>query len=90
MNRLINLVSIIVFDVKVNSSSGMLALKLILLFHFLSTFSVFAFTDTPVIGVLSQETFIVSKYFNEKHDSFIAASNIKFLESAGARVIPIW
>ncbi|XP_066155063.1 gamma-glutamyl hydrolase A-like isoform X2 [Euwallacea fornicatus] len=46
--------------------------------------------DRPIIGVLSQETFIVASYFlNETYDSFIASSNVKFLESAGARVLPI-
>lgn len=47
--------------------------------------------ERPVIGVLSQETYIVSSYFpNETYDSYIAASYVKFLESAGARVLPIW
>lgn len=47
--------------------------------------------DTPIIGVLSQETYIVSSIFkNIKYDSYIAASYVKFLESAGARVVPIW
>ncbi|KAJ8979121.1 hypothetical protein NQ317_017964 [Molorchus minor] len=48
-------------------------------------------SETPVIGILSQETYIVSHLFpNEKYNSFIAASYVKYLESAGARVIPIW
>ncbi|XP_028131358.1 gamma-glutamyl hydrolase [Diabrotica virgifera virgifera] len=48
--------------------------------------------ETPIIGILSQETYIVSKYLPERHNysSFIAASYVKFLESAGARVIPVW
>ncbi|XP_050300894.1 gamma-glutamyl hydrolase-like [Anthonomus grandis grandis] len=47
--------------------------------------------DVPIIGVLSQETYIVSSYFpNKTYDSYIAASYVKFLESAGARVVPIW
>lgn len=46
--------------------------------------------DAPIIGILSQETYIVEKYFPEKHDSYIAASYVKFLESAGARVVPVW
>lgn len=47
--------------------------------------------DRPVIGVLSQETYIISSYFpNETYDSYIAASYVKFLESAGARILPIW
>ncbi|XP_056630052.1 gamma-glutamyl hydrolase-like isoform X1 [Diorhabda sublineata] len=48
-------------------------------------------SDTPIVGILSQETYIVSKYLhNDLYDSFIAASYVKFLESAGARVIPVW
>lgn len=47
--------------------------------------------DAPIIGILSQETYIVSSYFpNETYDAFIAASYVKYLESAGARVIPVW
>lgn len=45
----------------------------------------------PIIGILSQE---VSSYINEKYDnqyhSIIAASYVKFVEGAGARVVPIW
>lgn len=47
-------------------------------------------TDSPIFGILSQETYIVDKYLPEKHKSFIAASYVKYLESAGARVVPIW
>lgn len=64
-------------------------LKLLLL-QFTLTIFVVTSTERPIIGILSQETYIVAKYFDEKHDSFIAASYVKFLESAGARVIPIW
>lgn len=47
--------------------------------------------DVPVIGILSQETYSVEQYFpNEDYDSFIAASYVKFIESAGAKVVPIW
>ncbi|KAL1517522.1 hypothetical protein ABEB36_001277 [Hypothenemus hampei] len=47
--------------------------------------------NRPIIGVLSQETYIINSYFpNETYDSFIAASYVKYLESAGARVLPIW
>ncbi|ERL92913.1 hypothetical protein D910_10218 [Dendroctonus ponderosae] len=50
-----------------------------------------ASNDRPIIGVLSQETYIVRSYFpNETYDSFIAASYVKFLEAAGARVLPVW
>ncbi|XP_030745262.1 gamma-glutamyl hydrolase A-like isoform X2 [Sitophilus oryzae] len=48
-------------------------------------------TETPIIGVLSQETYIISSYFpNETYDSYIAASYVKHLESGGARVVPVW
>lgn len=47
-------------------------------------------TDVPIIGILSQETFSVNSLFpGINYDSFIAASYVKYLESAGARVVPI-
>ncbi|KAI4470280.1 protease family c26 gamma-glutamyl hydrolase [Holotrichia oblita] len=47
-------------------------------------------TDVPIIGILSQETFSVNSLFpGISYDSFIAASYVKYLESAGARVVPI-
>ncbi|XP_076272744.1 gamma-glutamyl hydrolase A-like isoform X1 [Rhynchophorus ferrugineus] len=50
-----------------------------------------ALNDGPIVGILSQETYIINKYFpDRKYDSFIQASYVKFLESAGARIIPIW
>lgn len=50
-----------------------------------------AAVSVPVIGILSQETYSVQQYFpNEDYDSFIAASYVKFVESAGAKVVPIW
>uniref|UniRef100_A0A668ABR5 folate gamma-glutamyl hydrolase n=2 Tax=Myripristis murdjan TaxID=586833 RepID=A0A668ABR5_9TELE len=43
--------------------------------------------DAPIIGILAQE---VSKYSTVPNvTSYIAASYVKFLESAGARVVPI-
>ncbi|XP_071050371.1 gamma-glutamyl hydrolase B-like isoform X2 [Onthophagus taurus] len=45
--------------------------------------------DAPIIGILSQETFSVNHLFEEEYHSFIAASYVKYLESAGARVVPI-
>ncbi|GJQ68319.1 hypothetical protein Trydic_g16914 [Trypoxylus dichotomus] len=49
-----------------------------------------ATTDAPIVGILSQETFSVNQFFpQQKFHSFIAASYVKFLESAGARPIPI-
>ncbi|XP_038048291.1 gamma-glutamyl hydrolase-like [Patiria miniata] len=43
-----------------------------------------ALNDSPVIGVLSQST--PSKKYG---DAYIAASYVKFVESAGARVVPL-
>lgn len=46
--------------------------------------------DAPIIGILSQQT---SKELNEQFpgfDSYIAASYVKFIESGGARAVPIW
>lgn len=49
--------------------------------------------DEPIIGVLSQE---MSYYLDGKYPgqftggSYIAASYVKFVESGGARVVPIW
>ncbi|KAF7275319.1 hypothetical protein GWI33_011870, partial [Rhynchophorus ferrugineus] len=49
-----------------------------------------AINDRPIIGILSQETYIVRYLFpGRQYDSFISASYVKFLESAGARVVPI-
>lgn len=46
--------------------------------------------DSPIIGILSQETFSIDKYFpNETYNSYIAASYVKFVESGGGRVVPI-
>ncbi|XP_014795092.1 PREDICTED: gamma-glutamyl hydrolase-like [Calidris pugnax] len=43
--------------------------------------------DRPIIGVLSQEWRF--EKFYKFGSSYIAASYVKFLESAGARVVPI-
>lgn len=47
--------------------------------------------DRPVIGVLVQE---ISKVFEmmypNRYSSFIAASYVKWVESGGARVVPVW
>ncbi|XP_050352085.1 gamma-glutamyl hydrolase A-like isoform X2 [Nymphalis io] len=47
--------------------------------------------DRPIIGVLSQEQsiYLHSKYPEENYTSYIAASYVKDIESAGARVVPI-
>lgn len=51
-----------------------------------------AVNDQPVIGVLSQELsyLMTQNYGDEGYDSYIAASYVKFVEGAGARVVPIW
>ncbi|XP_074478292.1 apolipoprotein D-like isoform X2 [Sebastes fasciatus] len=41
--------------------------------------------DRPIIGVLAQEDF----FPNPNRATYIAASYVKFLESAGARVVPV-
>uniref|UniRef100_A0A8B9QDA6 folate gamma-glutamyl hydrolase n=1 Tax=Apteryx owenii TaxID=8824 RepID=A0A8B9QDA6_APTOW len=43
--------------------------------------------ERPIIGILSQECHF--KKFHKFGSSYIAASYVKFLESAGARVVPI-
>ncbi|XP_015687349.1 gamma-glutamyl hydrolase [Protobothrops mucrosquamatus] len=42
--------------------------------------------ERPIIGILAQET---SKNFQKFGSSYIAASYVKFIESAGARVVPV-
>ncbi|XP_035914391.1 gamma-glutamyl hydrolase A-like isoform X1 [Anopheles stephensi] len=51
-----------------------------------------AVNDQPVIGILSQELSysMTQNYGDEGYDSYIAASYVKFVEGAGARVVPIW
>lgn len=46
-------------------------------------------SETPIIGVLSQENYLVKNAYPDA-DSFIVASYIKILEASGARAIPIW
>ncbi|XP_048364285.1 gamma-glutamyl hydrolase [Sphaerodactylus townsendi] len=43
--------------------------------------------DRPILGILAQETDFES--FQKFGSSYIAASYVKFIESAGARVVPI-
>lgn len=45
-----------------------------------------AVTDRPIIGILAQDT---HGKFSKKGNSYIAASYVKYVESAGARVAPI-
>ena len=44
--------------------------------------------DRPIIGILAQEC---QPYFSEElcSTSYIAASYVKYIESAGARVVPV-
>lgn len=47
--------------------------------------------DEPVIGVLAQEmSYSLAAKYEEDYESYIAASYVKFVEGAGARVVPIW
>ncbi|EAA11416.4 AGAP006670-PA [Anopheles gambiae str. PEST] len=48
--------------------------------------------DQPVVGILSQELsyLMTQNYGDAGYDSYIAASYVKFVEGAGARVVPIW
>jgi len=57
----------------------MLGVALLLLATILA---VVAVNDRPVIGILSQP--------NDSHTQYIAASYVKYLEAAGARVVPIF
>lgn len=47
--------------------------------------------EEPVIGVLAQEmSYSLAAKYEEDYESYIAASYVKFVEGAGARVVPIW
>ncbi|XP_017760022.1 PREDICTED: chitobiosyldiphosphodolichol beta-mannosyltransferase-like isoform X2 [Eufriesea mexicana] len=48
--------------------------------------------NRPIIGVLAQElSYNMRKYYStDRYHSYIAASYVKFIEGAGARVVPIW
>lgn len=43
----------------------------------------------PIVGILSQE-FVTTRPEWKKYKSLISASYVKFLESSGARVVPLW
>lgn len=47
---------------------------------------------TPIIGILTQEVskLIYREYPDKEYHSYVAASYVKFVESAGGRVVPIW
>lgn len=47
--------------------------------------------EEPIIGVLAQEmSYSLANKYEENFESYIAASYVKFIEGAGARVVPIW
>ncbi|XP_015590768.2 chitobiosyldiphosphodolichol beta-mannosyltransferase [Cephus cinctus] len=47
--------------------------------------------DRPIIGVLTQEiSYHLNQKYPDSYTSYIAASYVKFVEGAGARVVPIW
>ncbi|XP_076762197.1 gamma-glutamyl hydrolase-like [Xylocopa sonorina] len=48
--------------------------------------------NRPIIGILTQEisASLKKQVYPEIYDSYIAASYVKFIEGAGARVVPIW
>ncbi|XP_013781037.1 gamma-glutamyl hydrolase-like isoform X2 [Limulus polyphemus] len=46
-----------------------------------------AVTDRPIIGILAQDAYEI---FSKKDNSYIVASYVKYIESAGARVVPIF
>lgn len=46
---------------------------------------------TPVIGILCIDiATALRKTYGNEYNSYIVASYVKYLESAGARVVPIW
>lgn len=45
-------------------------------------FTIITANEVPVIGILTQES--------TNYGYYIAASYVKFIESAGGRVFPIW
>ncbi|KFB47116.1 AGAP006670-PA-like protein [Anopheles sinensis] len=57
-----------------------------------SLFDAAVVNDQPVVGILSQELsyLMTQNYGDDGYDSYIAASYVKFVEGAGARVVPIW
>ncbi|CAL8123308.1 unnamed protein product [Orchesella dallaii] len=49
----------------------------------------FVLNDRPIIGIVSQEVYNKSDYSLPPTSSYIAASYVKYVEGAGARVVPI-
>lgn len=51
----------------------------------------FEANDRPIIGVLVQEiSQVFDMMYPGQYDTYIAASYVKWVESGGARVVPIW
>lgn len=46
--------------------------------------------NEPIIGILTQQLSKALKAKYPDYHSYIASSYVKFIESAGARVVPIW
>lgn len=47
--------------------------------------------NRPIIGILAQEiSYALNRQYPGEYRSYIAASYVKFVEAAGARVVPIW
>lgn len=50
-----------------------------------------AASDRPIIGVLLQEiSEALDRLYPGKYDTYVPASYVKWVESGGARVVPIW
>ncbi|GBN69157.1 hypothetical protein AVEN_48325-1 [Araneus ventricosus] len=61
---------------------------LIFLFCLFITVNAFdCYNDRPIIGVVTEE---INSTTVPQAISYMLASYVKFLESAGARVVPIW
>uniref|UniRef100_A0A8C4RX03 folate gamma-glutamyl hydrolase n=1 Tax=Erpetoichthys calabaricus TaxID=27687 RepID=A0A8C4RX03_ERPCA len=70
-----------------SSTSSVVTLCIFCVLFFIASTTAESRNDRPIIGILAQETSVPSHQALGK--SYIAASYVKFLESAGARVVPI-
>lgn len=49
------------------------------------------YSSDIISGILTQEiSYALNKTYPGKYNSYIAASYVKYVESAGAQVVPIW
>jgi len=46
--------------------------------------------DSPIIGILTQETYLSNLNSFKSSNSYIAASYVKSIEASGGRVIPVF